>query len=96
MPVIGVDATDVALKSMDNNELYATVLQDSVGQSTTAFELALAMATGKYKPGFVANGLKPETKPGAEAPANDAAVIGQCYLVPFKAVTKENYTSFMK
>jgi methyl-galactoside transport system substrate-binding protein len=96
VPVIGVDATDVALKSMDNNELYATVLQDSVGQSTTAFELALAMATGKYKPGFVANGIKPETKPGAEAPANDAAVIGQCYLVPFKAVTKDNYKSFMK
>lgn len=96
VPVIGVDATDVALKSMDSNELYATVLQDSVGQSTTAFELALAMATGKYKPGFVANGIKPETKPGAEAPANDAAVIGQCYLVPFKAVTKDNYKSFMK
>lgn len=96
VPVVGVDATDVALKSMDNNELYATVLQDSVGQSTTAFELALAMAQGKYKKGFVANGLKPETKPGAEAPANDAAVIGQCYLVPFKAVTKDNYKSFMK
>jgi ABC-type xylose transport system, periplasmic component len=96
VPVVGVDATDVALKSMDNNELYATVLQDSVGQSSTAFELALAMATGKYKPGFVAWGLKPETKVSAEAPANDPAVIGQCYLVPFKAVTKDNYKSFMK
>jgi ABC-type sugar transport system substrate-binding protein len=95
VPVIGVDATQVALKSMAENKLYATVLQDSVGQSSTAFELALAMATGKYKPGFVAWGLKPETKPGAEAPANDAAVIGQCYLVPFKAVTKDNYKSFM-
>jgi ABC-type sugar transport system substrate-binding protein len=96
VPVLGVDATQVALKSMSENELYATVLQDSAGQSATAFELALAMATGKYKSGFVAWGLKPETTPGAEAPANDASVIGQCYLVPFKAVTKDNYKSFMK
>jgi methyl-galactoside transport system substrate-binding protein len=95
VPVLGVDATQVALKSMEQNKLYATVLQDSVGQSSTAFELALAMATGKYKAGFKAWGLNPETKPGAEAPANDAAVIGQCYLVPFKAVTLDNYKSFM-
>lgn len=95
VPVLGVDATQVALKSMAENKLYATVLQDAVGQASTAFELALAMAKGSYKPGFVAWGLKPETKAGAEAPANDAAVIGQCYLVPFKAVTKENYKSFI-
>jgi methyl-galactoside transport system substrate-binding protein len=95
VPVLGVDATQVALKSMAENKLYATVLQDAVGQASTAFELALAMAKGTYKPGFVAWGLKPESKPGMEAPANDAAVIGQCYLVPFKAVTKDNYKSFM-
>jgi methyl-galactoside transport system substrate-binding protein len=95
VPVLGVDATQVALKSMSEDKLYATVLQDSVGQSSTAFELALAMATGKYKPGFVAWGLKPETKAGSEAPANDQSVIGQCYLVPFKAVTKDNYKSFI-
>lgn len=95
VPVIGVDATQVALKSMDQNKLYATVLQDAVGQSSTAFELALAMAQGKYKPGFKAWGLSPETKVGDEAPANDASVIGQCYLVPFKAVTKDNYKSFV-
>ncbi len=96
VPVLGVDATQVALKSMAENKLYATVLQDAVGQASTAFELALGMAKGTYKPGFVSWGLKPETKAGAEAPANDAAVIGQCYLVPFKAVTKENYKSFVK
>jgi len=81
---------------MAENKLYATVLQDAVGQASTAFELALAMAKKTYKPGFVAWGLKPETKAGSEAPANDDAVIGQCYLVPFKAVTKENYKSFVK
>jgi len=96
VPVLGVDATQVALKSMSEHKLYATVLQDSVGQSSTAFELALAMAQGKYKPGFVAWGLNPETKAGQEAPANDQAVIGQCYLVPFKAVTLDNYKDFVK
>jgi methyl-galactoside transport system substrate-binding protein len=95
VPVLGVDATQVALKSMEQNKLYATVLQSAKGQSATAFELALAMATGKYKKGFVANGIKPETKAGTEAPANDAAVIGQCYLVPFEAVTLDNYKSYM-
>jgi methyl-galactoside transport system substrate-binding protein len=95
VPVLGVDATQVALKSMSEDKLYATVLQSAKGQSATAFALALAMANGTYKPGFVANGIKPETKPGAEAPANDAAVIGQCYLVPFEGVTKDNYKSYM-
>ncbi len=95
VPVLGVDATQVALKSMSENKLYATVLQSAKGQSGTAFALALAMANGTYKPGFVADGIKPETKPGAEAPANDASVIGQCYLVPFEAVTKDNYKSYM-
>jgi len=51
VPVLGVDATQVALKSIDEDKLYATVLQDSIGISTTAFELAYALATGAYKPG---------------------------------------------
>jgi methyl-galactoside transport system substrate-binding protein len=92
-----VDGDGTVLKvPVLENKLYATVLQDAVGQASTAFELALAMAKKTYKPGFVAWGLKPENKAGAEAPANDPAVIGQCYLVPFKAVTKENYKSFVK
>jgi methyl-galactoside transport system substrate-binding protein len=95
VPVLGVDATQVALKSMDQNKLLATVLQSAKGQSATAFDLALAMATGKYKPGYVANGIKPETKVGTEAPTDEAATIGQCYLVPFEAVTKDNYKSYM-
>jgi methyl-galactoside transport system substrate-binding protein len=39
VPVIGVDATQVALRSMSENKLYATVLQDAAAQATTAFEL---------------------------------------------------------
>lgn len=96
VPVLGVDATQVALKSMAENKLYATVLQDSVGQSSTAFDLAYTMATKGSAIGSVAWGLKAITAPTDEAPANDASIVKQCYLVPFKAVTKDNYKSFMK
>ena len=95
VPVLGVDATQVALKSMDEKKLYATVLQDAVGQSTTAFELAYAMATKGTAVGMVANGIRALTKPIEEAPADDAAVVNRCYLVPFKGVTRDNYKSFM-
>lgn len=95
VPVIGVDATAHGLASMDQNEMYATVLQDSVGQSTTAFEVVLAAAKNGSGLGAIAGGLKPATETIDEAPANDPAVIGQCYLVPFKPVTKKNYKEFM-
>ncbi len=94
-PVIGIDATADALNSMDQNKLYATVLQDSVGQSSTAFELAYAMATKGTATGMTAWGIAPAKTVISEAPANDPAVIGQCYLVPFKPVTKENYKELM-
>lgn len=94
-PVIGIDATADALNSMDQNKLYATVLQDSVGQSSTAFELAYAMATKGTASGMTAWGIAPAKEVISEAPANDAAVIGQCYLVPFKPVTKANYKDLM-
>jgi methyl-galactoside transport system substrate-binding protein len=95
VPVLGVDATQVALKSMQENKLLATVLQDSVGQSATAFDLAYTMATKGTAIGSVAWGLKALTAPTDESPANDAAIVAQCYLVPFKAVTKANYLDFM-
>lgn len=95
VPVIGIDGTADGLKSMESNKLYGTVLQDSIGQSTTAFELVAAMAQGKEAYGMVANGISPATKVIDEVPANDAAIIGQCYLVPFKPITKANYKDFM-
>jgi len=95
VPVLGVDATQVALKSMSEKKLYATVLQDAVGQSSTAFELAYAMASKGTAKGITAWGIKPLTKATDEAPANDAAIVAQCYLVPFKAVTPDNYKSFV-
>lgn len=96
VPVLGVDATPVALQSMAENKLYATVLQDAAGQSLTAFDLVFQMATKGSAIGMTAGGITACTEPTpGEAPSDDPAVIAQCFLVPFKAVTKDNYKSFM-
>ncbi|MCL2319016.1 MAG: substrate-binding domain-containing protein [Treponema sp.] len=88
VPVFGIDATADAIASMKRNELYATVLQDAVGQSAAAFDVIYQMATGAYKAGNPAGGTPAAKTPISEAPANDAAIIGQCYLVPFVPVDK--------
>ena len=90
VPVYGIDATGDALASMKRDELFATVLQDAVGQSAAAFDVIYQMATGAYKPGNAAGGTPAATTPIDEAPANDAAIIGQCYLVPFVPVDKDS------
>lgn len=95
VPVIGIDATADGLNSMKENKLYATVLQDSIGQSSTAFELVLAMAKGENAYGMTSWGIAPSKETIDEVPANDPAIIGQCYLVPFKPVTKANLKDFM-
>ena len=96
VPVIGVDATQVALRSMSENKLYATVLQDAAGQATTAFDLAYTMATKGAVNGATINDIKPLDSAIEEAPANDPALVKQIYLVPFKGVTKENLSTFLK
>ena len=95
VPVIGIDATTDGLNSMDEYKLYATVLQDSNGQSSTAFELVLAMAQGNDAYGMTAWGIEPAKEVIDEVPANDPAIIGQCYLVPFKPITRDNYKTLM-
>jgi len=90
IPVYGIDATGDAIASMKRNELFATVLQDAVGQSAAAFDVIYQMATGTYKPGNPAGGTPAATTPIDEAPANDASIIGQCYLVPFVPVDKDS------
>jgi ABC-type sugar transport system substrate-binding protein len=90
VPVLGIDATGDAIASMKRNELYATVLQDAVGQSAAAFDVIYQIATGTYKPGNPAGGTPAATAIIDEAPANDAAIIGQCYLVPFVPVDKDS------
>jgi ABC-type sugar transport system substrate-binding protein len=88
VPVLGIDATQDAINSMSENKLYATVLQDAVGQSAAAFDVVYQVASGTYKPGNPAGGTPAAVTPIDETPANDAAIIGQCYLVPFVPVDK--------
>ena len=90
VPVLGYDATADAIASMKRNELYATVLQDAIGQSSAAFDVIYQIATGAYKPGNAAGGTPAATAPIAEPPANDASTIGQCYLVPYAPVDKNS------
>jgi ABC-type sugar transport system substrate-binding protein len=90
VPVLGIDATGDALRSMKEDKLYATVLQDAVGQSAAAFDVVYQIATGAYKPGNPAGGTPAATTPIDEPPANDASIIGQCYLVPFVPVDKNS------
>jgi ABC-type sugar transport system substrate-binding protein len=90
VPVFGIDATADAIASMKRNELYATVLQDAVGQSAAAFDVIYQIATGTYKPGNAAGGTPAATTPINQPPANDASVIGQCYLVPYSPVDKDS------
>jgi len=90
VPVFGIDATQQAIESMQKNELFATVLQDAVGQSAAAFDVIYQVASGTFKPGNPAGGTPAATTPISEAPANDAAIIQQCYLVPFVPVDKNS------
>ena len=46
LPVVGVDATEPALESMRDGELYGTVLNDAVNQATATFNLACVLAGG--------------------------------------------------
>ena len=90
VPVYGIDATADAIASMKRNELYATVLQDAVGQSAAAFDVIYQIATGTYKPGNPAGGTPAATTPISQEPANDPSIIGQCYLVPYSPVDKNS------
>lgn len=89
VPVLGVDGTETAVGSMNENKMYATVLQDSIGQSTTAFELVYEVATNGTANGYMTSaGLKAATTVTDEEPVTDASILAQCYLVPFKPITK--------
>lgn len=89
VPVIGVDSTPAGQQSIRENKMYATVLQDAIGQSTTAFELVYLVATEGSAIGKTAGGIKATTEIGEE-PATDRAILDQCFLVPFKPVTKSD------
>jgi len=95
VPVIGYDATQEALNSMDKDMLYGTVLQSSTGQSKVAFGIVYELAKTGSVLGKTIEGQAPAAAVTPEYPADDPAVIQQCYLVPYEPVTKDNYKSYM-
>lgn len=89
VPVIGIDATETGLRSMDENKMYATVLQDAIGQSTTAFELVLECAKNGTAIGYTTkDGISGAKETQNEVPLTDAAILPQCFVVPFKPITR--------
>ncbi len=89
IPVLGVDGTDAARKSMNSNLLYATVLQDAVSQAETALDLMVKCKKDGSAAGYKTElGISAAKETLAEPPLNDPAVLGQCFIVPFVPVTK--------
>ena len=89
VPVIGVDATEVAKASIANHKLYATVLQDAAGQATTALEVVVQCARHGNAKGFATKaGIKALDEVTQEAPATRKSVLDQCFMVPFVPVTE--------
>jgi len=87
MPVVGVDATPVALDALDQGLLLGTVLNDAQNQGKATFELAYSLAQGQ--PAM--------TSVGALANADGAPdPKGQYIWVPYVKVTKDNYKNFKK
>jgi MglB-like protein len=89
VPVIGVDGTETGVRSMNENKMYATVLQDSIGQSTTAFELVYQVAANGSAIGYTTKaGLSAAKAVTGEDPVTDKTILDQCFLVPFKPIVK--------
>lgn len=89
IPIIGVDNTKGAKVSMQAHQLYATVLQDSAGQAGTAFELMYECARKGTAEGYTTKaGITGAKEISKEYPLTDASILSQCYIVPFKPVTK--------
>ena len=89
VPVLGVDGTETGVRSMNENKMYATVLQDSIGQSSTAFELVYQVATKGTAIGYTTkDGLSAAKEVTGEDPVTDASILDQCFLVPFKPIVK--------
>lgn len=89
VPVLGIDATETGRRSMDEHKLYATVLQDAIGQSTTAFELVYECAKNGTAIGYTTkDGISGATETQNELPLTDEAILAQCFVVPFKPITR--------
>jgi ABC-type sugar transport system substrate-binding protein len=47
IPVVGIDATDMACQSVKNGEMAMTVFQDAAGQGAKCIEFAIKAANGE-------------------------------------------------
>lgn len=52
IPVVGIDATDMACESINNNEMAASVFQDAAGQGVKCIEFAVMAAKGELTEQF--------------------------------------------
>lgn len=52
VPVVGIDATDMACRSVKNGEMAMTVFQDAAGQGAKCIEFAKLAAEGKLTEQF--------------------------------------------
>lgn len=89
VPVLGVDATDAGKKSMNDNQMYGTVLQDANAQAYTALELVQQCMEHGSAQGYTTSlGLKGASQVTKEEPLTDSSVLSQCFIVPFVPVQK--------
>jgi len=89
VPVLGIDATEKGLASLQAKELYGTVLQDAAGQAKTAFELVWQCSQRGNAIGYTTeDGISSAKNITNEAPVTKKEILPQCYLVPFVPKTK--------
>ena len=89
VPVLGIDATEAGMASLQNNQLYGTVLQDASAQAATALELVWeCMKNGNTKNYTTQGGLSAAKETTKEEPLTEKSVLAQCFIVPFLPVTK--------
>lgn len=89
IPVLGIDATEGGMASLQKNQLYGTVLQDVNAQAATALELVWqCMKNGNAKNFTTQGGLTAAKETTKEAPLTERSVLDQCFIVPFVPVTK--------
>ncbi|MCR5080433.1 MAG: substrate-binding domain-containing protein [Treponema sp.] len=89
VPVLGIDATEGGKKSMRDNQMYGTVLQDANAQAETALELVYQCMKNGSAQGYTTKaGLRSASQVTKEAPLTERSVIDQCFVVPFVPVKK--------
>ena len=88
IPVLGVDATPLALDAIEKGTMLGTVLNDVRGQGTAIMELAHGLARGQNV--MQTSIAKVTRSDGSLSPD------GRYVLVPYRKVTRENFREFKR